>query len=258
MPSMAVASETLLYHILLMRRFLIVAIVVIAAIVAFNLGRRMPGEGVTRGPGEGPSSVGQGVVLDLDSIRATRTEVRRRIVESQTYLPVMLESGDSVLKRWPTLGAPLLVYISRGTVKGYRPELESAVRNAFARWERVGAIPVQFSFVNDSSLADVKVHWIELFSVRRSGQADVVWNQDGWLIRGTLTLATHAQDGRVLPSDAVHTVALHEIGHLLGLGHSDDTVDLMYPATSVHDLTPRDRRTARLLYALPPGTVRDP
>ena len=35
-------------------------------------------------------------------------------------------------------------------------------------------------------------------------------------------------------------------------------VDEMYPTTSVHDLTSRDRKTAMLLYSLPPGSVRGP
>ncbi len=258
MPSRPVALATLVHHILQMRRFLFVALVIVAAIVAFNLGRRMPESDTQLGPTGDLAPAPQGVVIDLDSVRATRAVVRQRIAESQTYLPAILSDGDSVLKRWPTRSRPLSVYVSRESVTGYRPELDRSVRSAFARWERVGAIPVQFVFVSDSNLADVTVRWIEAFSQRRSGQADVVWNEAGWLVRGTLTLATHQQAGRLLPAEAVHSVALHEIGHLLGLGHSDNPADLMYPATGVHDLTPRDRRTARLLYALPPGTVRDP
>jgi predicted Zn-dependent protease len=141
-------------------------------------------------------------------------------------------------------------------VVGYSESLGSVARNAFTRWERVGAIPVTFEFVRDSSRAEVIVRWIESFPIRRTGQADVVWDVEGWLVHATLTLATHMNDGRAVTPEVVYTVALHEIGHLLGLGHSDDPNDLMYPQTSVHDLTARDRRTARLLYALPPGSVR--
>ena len=148
---------------------------------------------------------------------------------------------------------PLRVFIHPGD-----GELRRAAEQAFGRWERVGAIPVTFTFVRDSATAEVHVRWVRTFPIRRTGQADVVWNRDGWLVKGTLTLATHAKNGWALPRDVVYTVALHEIGHLLELGHSDRPDDLMYPSTSIHDLTARDRSTARLLYSLPPGPLRNP
>jgi hypothetical protein len=149
------------------------------------------------------------------------------------------------------------VYLGAGgSVAGCTPEKREAARQAFVRWERVAAIPVRFEFVNDSATALVRVRWIERFPIRRAGQADITWNRGGWIIRGTLTLATRTHDGTSLSDDAVYTVALHEIGHLLGLGHSDDPHDVMYPTTEVHDITARDRHTARLLYSVPPGSVR--
>jgi predicted Zn-dependent protease len=51
-------------------------------------------------------------------------------------------------------------------------------------------------------------------------------------------------------------LALHEIGHALGLGHSSSRADAMYPIAMSSELSERDRRTAQLLYDLPPGSIR--
>jgi predicted Zn-dependent protease len=49
---------------------------------------------------------------------------------------------------------------------------------------------------------------------------------------------------------------MHEVGHLLGLDHSPDSTDLMYPVARVRDLSARDIQSARVLYRLSPGSIR--
>ena len=206
---------------------------------------------------QGESAAAQGGLVDVDSALARRAAVLRRIRESGTYVGPMLVEMDSVLRRWPERrDDPIRVYLPGGGVPGYHVSFEGQVRRAFVQWTGVAGIPVFFRFVRDSTQAEVVVRWVERFAAERTGQADVVWNQHGMLVRGTLTLATHTPRGWPLNDNAVYTVALHEIGHMLGLGHSDDPADVMSPTTSVHDLTPRDRRTAGLLYALPTGSLR--
>jgi len=236
----------------------VVLAAVLIAVVALNVSR----DGVQSDSLATDSAVPEATTsrsTRLDSIRTVRAAVRKRIADSDTYLGYGLAEDDSILKRWQDRTISMLTVHVGSNPNGNPTEgLERSVRNAFSRWERVGAIPVQFRTTSDSARAEVHVHWIRSFPMVRSGQAEIFWDRDGWIRKGILTLATHDLQGRAINADVLYTVALHEIGHLLGLGHSDDAGDLMFPVTTVSDLTGRDRRTARLLYVLPPGSVKDP
>jgi predicted Zn-dependent protease len=51
----------------------------------------------------------------------------------------------------------------------------------------------------------------------------------------TVSLATHASHGRALSENDLQNVALHELGHSLGLGHCNYTTDLMYALYTIGD-----------------------
>jgi predicted Zn-dependent protease len=71
-----------------------------------------------------------------------------------------------------------------------------------------------------------------------------------------ITLATFDPKGRPMESDDIRVVAVHEVGHLLGLDHSKDSTDIMFPTAKVRALSDRDVRTVILLYQLTPGSLR--
>ena len=53
------------------------------------------------------------------------------------------------------------------------------------------------------------------------------------IIGCTINLATHTHHGEPLIDGDMQNIALHELGHTLGLGHSNDTGDVMFPDISL-------------------------
>src|SRR5436305_7619901 len=188
-----------------------------------------------------------------------RSETRRRIRASAgyTYLnEVVAKSEDSMLHRWDNrILTPVRVFLGPSTAANFQPGFLDAVRGAFQRWEEAG-VPLRFRLDADSAAAEVRFKWRLQFEIQRTGQTDLTWDQDGRLVNGVVTLATFDPAGRPLSVDDVRVVALHEIGHLIGLDHSADSTDIMFAMTKVRDLSSRDIASARLLYQLRPGTLR--
>ena len=71
-----------------------------------------------------------------------------------------------------------------------------------------------------------------------------------------IAIALHHNHGEPLDASAVRAIALHEVGHLLGLDHCSDTTNIMTPRVRVRELSEADKATMRLIYALPPGSVK--
>jgi len=210
-----------------------------------------------------------GAVTDGDAVAANATDavaaardvgdIRRQISlgEGGTYIGEILGERDSALARWPDrMTQPVRVWVgSNPAIAGWDPSYPESVRNAFDQWTSLG-IPVRFTFVRDSSDADVHVSWIDHFDSPISGKT--IWARDGkwWIVTGNITLALHHNEGELLDAKAVHAIALHEVGHLLGLDHTADTANIMTARVRVRDLSQADRATMKLLYSLPPGSVK--
>ena len=176
---------------------------------------------------------------------------------SGTYMNALLRSRDSALTRWPDRTTrPLRVFIRGGEdIEGWKEDYLPVVRDAFDTWVQAG-IPVRFTFVVDSASADVHVRFTSSFANGISGKT--IWSRDAayWLVSSDIQLAVSHPGGGFVTPPQMRAIALHEVGHLLGLDHAESSDDIMSARVRVRELSETDRATVRLLYTVPAGSVK--
>jgi Matrixin len=210
-----------------------------------------------------PSAGRDGILSGTLSSSSLRAPARSRATLDQimsgaagTYIDRILADRDSTIERWPDhMGRPLRIWIdSSDTIGGAQASFPAAVRNAFSEWA-AGGLPMRFVFVGSPRDAEVRVRWTDHLD-HKTGSTTWRTDRNGWLVSGDITLATHVSDGQPLDARGMRAIALHEVGHALGLSHSVDPHDIMAPLVRVDGLSAPDRGTVKLLYSLPAGHIR--
>lgn len=177
---------------------------------------------------------------------------------ANSYIRGVIAQGD--VTRWNPAYFPLKVYIQTSNVP---PEYVQQLKRAYMDWQRVTDNNITFRLVGSPSEADLKCIFVN--DIPDSSEDTVGIHHFKYMgdriADSTIYFRYTSKYGLMFDSALFYTIALHEIGHSLGLaGHSSNSKDLMYPVTSSRDETfsKRDITTLKLLYSMVPDRTNIP
>ena len=105
-------------------------------------------------------------------------------------------------------------------------DLEKITESAFSDWEN-NLNKIYFKNVKDNNVADIKIKF-KKGNVNQGGQAKIYFEQNGFIDYVKISVSK-TSNGTELNQTILGHIIKHEIGHALGLGHSQFTNSIMYP-----------------------------
>lgn len=193
-----------------------------------------------------------------DLVRGLEAEAAKRKSSGSTQSKESYASAiPKGTPKWASFDQPLKVFIPKtSTVRGYKPEYEKILTDAFKKWQTATGDKVRFDFVDNIENSDIDCTW-------KDDPTEAVFKAEG----GHAHLDTlmgkvkHAKiflltvwSMNLAPTDALMgKLALHEVGHSLGIiGHSDNRDDIMFFTIDVSpkegEVSQRDVKTLNELY----------
>ena len=180
------------------------------------------------------------------------------------YLDILKKNDH--MYTWSSSRMPIKVYMSSGiNTPGYRPVFRNYVLKALDTWCEASGRKINYKITKDKDNADIVVKWTPN-ALDSSSELRVVAGLTTFDVNENTFTGTVVQlrttdaftPGAFVKDGEMASVTMHEIGHALGLDHSNCISDVMYfRSNGLQNGLPtkRDRLTLAKLYGGHPSTT---
>ena len=103
---------------------------------------------------------------------------------------------------------------------------EKITASAFSEWEN-NLNNIHFKNVKDNNVADIEIKF-KKGNINKGGEAEIYFDQNGFIDYVKISVS-RTSNGTELNQTILEHIIKHEIGHGLGLGHSQFPHSIMYP-----------------------------
>ncbi len=174
---------------------------------------------------------------DFDSYAGKEKKIiGRESGSSENYFHID-KSGKTLWdgKHWEESNFPLKIYIKESSSRYYKSSYKDYVKYAMDVW-RKAEDRIQYNFVKSIDDADIAIIFIENLGNNYEedylGLTDYETNINKQIEFSKIQISLIKNGNENISDGEIKATIIHEFGHALGLGHSGNKKDLMYPYIS--------------------------
>jgi predicted Zn-dependent protease len=135
-------------------------------------------------------------------------------------------------KHWEYSSFPLKVHVKKSSSEYFKQKYTAYIDYAFKIWESTDS-RIKFSYTNSAKSADIiftfEDNLMEKYDENYLGLTDYELGRNNRIIRAFVEIGLLKFDNKKISDGEIKATVIHELGHALGLGHSSNNIDLMYP-----------------------------